>query len=58
VVVEGRPVGEFAGFQQGRWVEAPVSADDTRDGFIAVRMLPSRPGNNAVVTYVRFVCGT
>jgi len=58
VVVEGRPVGEFAGFQQGRWVEAPVSADDTRDGFIAVRMLPSRPGNNAVVTYVRFVRGT
>lgn len=54
IAVEGRPTGDYEGFQAGRWVEVPISASNTADGRIVVVMKPLVKGSNAVVTYVRF----
>ncbi|MGC8667749.1 MAG: DUF2961 domain-containing protein [Chthonomonadales bacterium] len=52
--VNGRFIGEYGGFQQGRWVEVPVTSQDTASGQIHVTIKNLKPGSNAVVTYVRF----
>jgi len=52
--VEDRTIGEFEGFQSGRWVEVPVSAQDTTDGRISVVIKNLKPGSNAVVSILKF----
>ena len=54
VSVAGRMIGEYEGFQTGKWVEVPISAADTSRGRIAVVMKNLKPGANAVVSIVRF----
>ena len=54
ITVAGKPVGEYDSFQAGKWVEVPISADQTADGHISVQAKPTKAGSNAVVTFVRF----
>ena len=54
VSVEGRSVGDYEGFQQGRWIEVAITASDTADGSIDVVMTNLKPGSNAVVSIIRF----
>lgn len=55
VRVAGKLVGEYDSFQEGRWIEVPVSASDTASGRIPVVVRNLKPGSNAVVSLVRFV---
>lgn len=55
VTVAGRTVGEFANFQNGQWIEAPISSADTAEGRIPVVIKNARAGSNAVVSLIRFV---
>ncbi|MBO0864380.1 MAG: hypothetical protein J2P16_04825 [Mycobacterium sp.] len=54
IKVEGREVGTFSNFQQGEWVQAPVTAADTADGRINVEVDNARAGSNVVVSEVNF----
>jgi len=54
ITVQDRLIGEYDSFQAGKWVEVPISADQTEDGSIAVQIRPTKQGSNAVVTFVRF----
>ncbi|MBO0864379.1 MAG: hypothetical protein J2P16_04820, partial [Mycobacterium sp.] len=58
ISVEGRDLGTFSNFQQGKWVTADVSAADTADGKIAVRVDDAREGSNVVVSQATFATTT
>ena len=56
IAVEDRMIGEYENFQEGKWVEASVSSDDTADGHISIVMKNLKAtGGNAVVSILRFV---
>ncbi len=56
VEVAGRLIGTFESFQgAGKWLEVPISAEDTKSGRLPVTMKNLVPGGNAVVSTVRFV---
>jgi hypothetical protein len=54
VSVSGKLIGEYEGFQNGKWIEVPISSSDTAKGRIPVVMRNLKPGANAVVSTVRF----
>lgn len=57
ITVAGRMIGEFEGFQSGKWVDVPVTSADTSAGKITVVMKNLKTGANAVVSKIRFVEG-
>jgi hypothetical protein len=54
ISVGGKPVGEYQGFQTGRWVEVGVTAADTGGGRIPVVITNLNSKANAVVSIVTF----
>jgi hypothetical protein len=54
VSVDGHNVGTFSGFQQGKWIEANITAADTADGRINVEVNNARQGSNVAVSEVAF----
>jgi hypothetical protein len=54
VSVAGKVIGKYENFQQGIWVEAPVTAADTAQGMIPVVFTNLRDGANVVVSKVVF----
>ena len=52
IVVGGDTVGTFENFQQGRWIEVPVSADKTADGKLSIQVINARDGSNAVLSNI------
>lgn len=54
ITVAGRLIGEYEGFQSGRWIEVPIAASDTSTGRIPVVMKNLKPRSNAVVSILRF----
>ena len=54
VTVAGKSVGEFQGFQAGRWLSVPVTPADTASGRLEVAMKNLVPHGNAVVSLIRF----
>lgn len=54
VSVCGRLIGEYSDFQQGKWLEVPISQADTDQGRIPVVVKNLKPGANAVVSIIRF----
>jgi len=57
VAVEGRPVGTFEKFQEGRWIEVPVGPEATEDGRVTVTATNARPDGkaNAVISILEWV---
>ena len=55
VAVCGRALGDFENFQQGQWLEVPISSTDTAQGRIPVVIKNLQDKSNAVVSLVRFV---
>ncbi len=55
IAVDGQAVGTFENFQNGRWVEVPMSSDQTADGHVSVKIINSRDGSNAVLSKVEWV---
>lgn len=54
ITVAGRLIGEYEGFQSGRWIEVPISPNDTSAGRIPVLIKNLKPGGNAVVSILSF----
>lgn len=57
LVVEEETVETLADFQDGRWVEAPVDAEDTEDGRVQVCAVNLREEANAVISIIEWVNG-
>jgi len=57
VSVAGKVIGTYENFQQGMWVEVPVSAADTAEGKLPVVLSSLKEGANAVVSKVVFAKG-
>jgi hypothetical protein len=55
VVVAGDDLGTLGNFQEGKWLEHPVSADQTADGKVLVRAVNARKGSNAVISMIEWV---
>ncbi len=55
IEVAGHNVGAFENFQGGRWIEVPVSSDETRDGTLNIRVINAREGANAVLSKVEWL---
>ena len=52
IVVGGDTVGTFENFQQGRWIDVPVSAEKTADGTLSIQVINARKGSNAVLSNI------
>ena len=55
VVVAGDDLGTLEQFQEGKWLEHRVSADQTADGKVLVRAVNARKGSNAVISIIEWV---
>ena len=56
VTVAGRLVGEVEHFENGTWIESPVSAGDTADGVIPI-LIERKAGPDAALSRVVFIEG-
>ena len=52
IIVGGETVGTFGDFQQGRWIEVPVSAEKTAAGKLSIQVINARKGSNAVLSNI------
>ena len=55
VFVAGDDLGTLEKFQEGKWLEHPVSAGQTADGKVLVRAVNARKGSNAVISIIEWV---
>ena len=55
VIVAGDDLGTLEKFQEGKWLEHAVSADQTADGRVLVRAVNARKGSNAVISIIEWV---
>ena len=55
VFVAGDDLGTVEKFQDGKWLEHPVSAEQTTDGKVLVRAVNTRKGSNAVISMIEWV---
>jgi hypothetical protein len=53
--VGGHSLGVVEQFQEGKWMEQQVSAEDTADGTVLVRAANARKGSNAVLSVIEWV---
>ena len=55
LLVGGKSLGLVEGFQQGRWLEQAIGADDSADGKILIQAHNARQGSNAVISIIEWV---
>jgi len=55
VTVAGKSLGVVESFQEGRWLEQPISAQDSAEGKLAIEIRNAREGSNAVISIIEFV---
>ncbi len=55
IVVGGETVGTFENFQQGRWIDVPVSPEKTADGKLSIEVINARRGSNAVLSDIVWI---
>jgi hypothetical protein len=55
VTLAGKSFDKIEGFQQGRWLEQPVTKEQTADGKVLVRLKNENPGSNAVISILEWV---
>jgi len=55
VSVAGKSLGLVEKFEEGRWLEQRVTAQDTADGKLVVEARNARTGSNAVISIIEFI---
>ena len=53
--IAGDDVGLIENFQEGKWVEHPVSRSQTAEGKVTVRAVNARTGSNAVISIIEWI---
>jgi hypothetical protein len=55
LTVGGKTIGEYKGFQRGRWIEVPVTADMSADGKLPIVATNLKRMSNAVISIIEWV---
>lgn len=55
VSVSGKSLGLIEGFQEGRWLEQPITAQDSAEGKLVIEARNAREGSNAVISIIEFI---
>ena len=55
VFIAGDDMGTLDKFQEGKWLEHPVSTGQTADGKVLIRAVNTRKGSNAVISILEWV---
>ncbi|MEN6333730.1 MAG: glycoside hydrolase family 172 protein [Phycisphaerales bacterium] len=55
VTVAGKSLGLVEDFQEGRWLQQPISAQDSAEGKLAIEIRNAREGSNAVISMIEFI---
>lgn len=55
ILLNGQSLGQFAAFQDGRWIEKQLTRDDTVSGTVTLAARNTRTGSNAVISVVEWV---
>ena len=55
VTIAGKSLGLIENFQEGRWLEQPVTKEQTADGKVLVRVKNEKPEANAVISIIEWV---
>lgn len=55
IEVGGATVGTFENFQQGRWIDVPVSSEKTADGKLSIKVINARDGSGAVLSIIMWM---
>lgn len=55
ITIAGKSSGRIENFQEGRWIEQPLSAQDTADGKVLVRVTNDQDKPNAVISILEWV---
>jgi hypothetical protein len=55
VSVAGKSLGTIEQFQKGRWLECPLTRQETAQGKVTVRAVNARQGSNAVLSTIEWV---
>jgi hypothetical protein len=55
ILIDGRSVGVFEAFKDGKWVETSVDTKETEDGKVVIQVKNLNPAGNAVVSIVEWV---
>ncbi len=55
VFLAGKSVGVITNFEEGRWLEIPVTGSQTQEGRLALRIVNLNPESNAVLSIVEWV---
>ncbi len=55
VSVAGKSLGLVESFQEGRWLQQRITAQDSADGRILIEAHNAREGSNAVISIIEFV---
>ncbi len=53
--IAGNELGSFANFQEGKWIEQPVTSEQTAQGKVLVKADNAREGSNAVISIIEWV---
>ncbi|MEN6428150.1 MAG: glycoside hydrolase family 172 protein [Phycisphaerales bacterium] len=51
----GKALGLVESFQEGRWLECPITARESAEGRLVVEVRNTREGSNAVISIIEFV---
>jgi hypothetical protein len=55
VIVAGKSLGPVANFQEGRWLEQPISPTESADGKILIQARNLQERSNAVISIIEWV---
>ncbi len=55
LIIADQELGPFEKFQEGKWLEQPVTGDQTAEGKVLVQALNARQGSNAVISIIEWV---
>ncbi len=55
VIIGEKSLGLVEHFQKGMWIEALVSAEESKDGKVPIRIENARTTSNAVVSWIEFI---
>ena len=55
VRVAGKSLGLVEGFQEGRWLEQYITANESADGKILIQARNARQGSNAVISIIELI---
>ena len=55
IMVNGKSLGVIENFVEGRWIDVPMTADDTKEGKVSIQIFNRLGKGNCVISYLEWV---